>query len=107
GQRVVGEHGLYLVEHGSCARTVETERRLTRTAPGSADLFRSAERGVDPLDELVDVAAGVYVVRQPRAVEIDRERLARSERHDHCLPLPLEPDLRVARRSGLHQHVLA
>src|SRR5207249_840870 len=106
GQRVVGEHGLYLVEHGICARTVEIERRLTRTAAGSADLSRSAERGVDPLDELVDVAAGVYVVRQPRAVEIDRERLARPERHDHCLPLTLEAELRAARRTGLLQHLL-
>src|SRR5438093_2682186 len=87
--------------YGICARTVEIERRLTRTAPGSADLSRSGERGVDPLDELVDVAGGVYVVRQPRAVEMDRERLARPERHDHCLPLTLEAELRAARRNRI------
>ena len=75
GERLHLEHGGECGRHGDRGLAVHVEGGRLRTLPERLDASGAVadERGVEVIDELVDVVLGVHALRQTVPVEVDRE----------------------------------
>ena len=75
-RHVAGDEALHLV--GRVA--VEVERGFGRASPVALDVAATAEKAVELVVELVDIALFVNLVRQLRAIEVNGQPFQKAER---------------------------